>query len=76
MTWARTRDWCCHSVTEEEEKPLRYPTIFNSADVAVITKMDLARGRGQKCLNERGSKNDWFSLHNRYRLFSWDAARH
>jgi Ni2+-binding GTPase involved in maturation of urease and hydrogenase len=44
MTWARTRDWCCHSVTEEEEKPLQYPTIFNSVDVAVITKMDLARG--------------------------------
>jgi len=31
-----------HSVTEGEDKPLKYPTIFNSADVAVITKMDLA----------------------------------
>src|SRR6202162_6431041 len=30
------------SVTEGEEKPLKYPTIFNSADIAVITKMDLA----------------------------------
>src|SRR3984893_14514648 len=30
------------SVTEGEEQPLKYPTIFNSADVAVITKMDLA----------------------------------
>ena len=30
------------SVTEGEDKPLRYPTIFNSADVAVITKIDLA----------------------------------
>jgi hydrogenase nickel incorporation protein HypB len=30
------------SVTEGEDKPLQYPTIFNSADVAVITKMDLA----------------------------------
>src|SRR6202451_4132642 len=30
------------SVTEGEEKPLKYPTIFNSADVCVITKMDLA----------------------------------
>jgi hydrogenase nickel incorporation protein HypB len=29
------------SVTEGEDKPLKYPTIFNSADVAVITKMDL-----------------------------------
>jgi hydrogenase nickel incorporation protein HypB len=30
------------SVTEGEDKPLKYPTIFNSADVAVITKWDLA----------------------------------
>ncbi len=30
------------SVAEGEDKPLKYPTIFNTADVAVITKMDLA----------------------------------
>lgn len=30
------------SVTEGEDKPQKYPTIFNSADVAVITKDDLA----------------------------------
>jgi len=30
------------AVTEGEDKPLKYPTIFNSADVAVVTKMDLA----------------------------------
>ena len=30
------------SVTEGEDKPLKYPTLFNSADVAVITKIDLA----------------------------------
>jgi hydrogenase nickel incorporation protein HypB len=30
------------SVTEGEDKPLKYPTIFNTADVAVITKMDLS----------------------------------
>jgi hydrogenase nickel incorporation protein HypB len=30
------------SVTEGEDKPLKYPTIFNSADVAVIAKVDLA----------------------------------
>ena len=30
------------SVTEGEDKPLKYPSIFNSADVAIITKMDLA----------------------------------
>jgi hydrogenase nickel incorporation protein HypB len=30
------------SVTEGEDKPLKYPTIFNTADVAVITKIDVA----------------------------------
>ena len=31
------------SVTEGEDKPLKYPSIFNSADVAVLTKMDLSQ---------------------------------
>ena len=30
------------SVTEGEDKPLKYPTIFNTADVAVLTKIDMA----------------------------------
>jgi len=30
------------SVPEGEDKPLKYPTIFNSADVAVVTKSNLA----------------------------------
>ncbi len=30
------------SVTEGEDKPLKYPTIFNSSDVAVVTKNELA----------------------------------
>lgn len=30
------------SVTEGEDKPLKYPTIFNTADAAVLTKMDIA----------------------------------
>jgi hydrogenase nickel incorporation protein HypB len=30
------------SVTEGEDKPLKYPTIFNTADVAILTKSDLA----------------------------------
>jgi hydrogenase nickel incorporation protein HypB len=30
------------STTEGEDKPLKYPTIFNTADAAIITKMDLA----------------------------------
>jgi hydrogenase nickel incorporation protein HypB len=34
------------SVTEGEDKPVKYPTIVNSADVAVITKIDLAEAVG------------------------------
>lgn len=30
------------SVTEGEDKPLKYPTMFNTADVVVITKTDIA----------------------------------
>ncbi len=41
------------SVTEGEDKPLKYPTIFNTADIAMITKMDLAEvvgfRRGELC---------------------------
>jgi hydrogenase nickel incorporation protein HypB len=33
-------------VTEGEDKPLKYPTLFNSADAAVITKMDIAEPCG------------------------------
>jgi hydrogenase nickel incorporation protein HypB len=40
MTWASL---VLLSVTEGEDKPLKYPTIFNTADVAVITKIDLAQ---------------------------------
>ena len=34
------------SVTEGEDKPLKYPTLFNSVDAAVITKMDIAEAVG------------------------------
>jgi hydrogenase nickel incorporation protein HypB len=34
------------SVTEGEDKPLKYPTIFNTADVAVVTKIDIAEAAG------------------------------
>ncbi|MDI3256869.1 MAG: hydrogenase nickel incorporation protein HypB [Kyrpidia sp.] len=34
------------SVTEGEDKPLKYPTIVNSADVAIVTKIDLAEPVG------------------------------
>jgi hydrogenase nickel incorporation protein HypB len=30
------------STTEGEDKPLKYPTIFNTADISIITKIDLA----------------------------------
>jgi hydrogenase nickel incorporation protein HypB len=34
------------SVTEGEDKPLKYPGIFNSADLAIVTKIDLAGAAG------------------------------
>jgi len=34
------------SVTEGEDKPLKYPTLYNSADVAVVTKIDIAEAVG------------------------------
>jgi hydrogenase nickel incorporation protein HypB len=34
------------SVIEGEDKPLKYPTIFSSADIAVISKTDLATAAG------------------------------
>ena len=34
------------SVTEGEDKPRKYPTIFNTSDVALITKIDLAGAVG------------------------------
>jgi hydrogenase nickel incorporation protein HypB len=34
------------SVTEGEDKPLKYPTIFNTADVALLSKLDLAEAVG------------------------------
>ena len=42
MIWAKTFALVMFSTTEGEDKPLKYPTIFNTADIAVITKMDLA----------------------------------
>jgi hydrogenase nickel incorporation protein HypB len=34
------------SVTEGEDKPLKYPTMFKSADVVVLTKTDIAEAVG------------------------------
>lgn len=34
------------STTEGEDKPLKYPTMFNTADIVVITKMDIAQAVG------------------------------
>lgn len=43
------------SVTEGEDKPLKYPTMFKSADVVIINKMDIAEAvefdREQALLN-------------------------
>ena len=43
------------SVTEGEDKPLKYPTIFNTADVAVITKTDLAEAVEFDLASARGN---------------------
>ena len=45
-TWARACGSWSLSVTEGEDKPLKYPTIFNTADVALVTKIDLAEAVG------------------------------
>jgi hydrogenase nickel incorporation protein HypB len=37
------------STTEGEDKPLKYPTIFNTADVALLTKMDMAEAADFDC---------------------------
>jgi hydrogenase nickel incorporation protein HypB len=42
------------SVTEGEDKPLKYPTIFNTSDLAVITKLDLASAVGFDAAAARG----------------------
>jgi hydrogenase nickel incorporation protein HypB len=34
------------STTEGEDKPLKYPTIFNTSDLAIVTKLDLATAVG------------------------------
>lgn len=38
--------WVLLSVTEGEDKPLKYPAMFRSADRVVITKLDLAAAVG------------------------------
>ncbi len=34
------------SVTEGEDKPLKYPVVFKNADVVILTKIDLAEATG------------------------------
>jgi len=41
------------SVTEGEDKPLKYPATFHSADVVVISKIDLAEVVGFDVANAR-----------------------
>jgi hydrogenase nickel incorporation protein HypB len=35
-----------HSVAEGEDKPLKYPPMFHSADIVVVTKTDMAEAAG------------------------------
>ncbi len=41
------------SVTEGEDKPLKYPSIFHTADAAILTKMDLAEAVEFNCAAAR-----------------------
>ncbi|MGA9883294.1 MAG: hydrogenase nickel incorporation protein HypB [Candidatus Acidiferrales bacterium] len=46
------------SVTEGEDKPLKYPTIFNGSDIVVITKTDLSEAaQFDSALLERNLKH-------------------
>ena len=40
-TSARPRTWSSLSVTEGEDKPLKYPVMFKAADLVLLTKCDL-----------------------------------
>jgi Ni2+-binding GTPase involved in maturation of urease and hydrogenase len=51
------------SVTEGEDKPLKYPSIFQSADAAILTRMDLAQavfGVSAKTGTGVAELIDWF----------------
>jgi Ni2+-binding GTPase involved in maturation of urease and hydrogenase len=37
------------SVTEGEDKPLKYPPMFKFADVVLFTKLDVLAGRAERC---------------------------
>lgn len=41
------------SVTEGEDKPLKYPTLFKTADVVLLTKIELAEVAGFDCVLAR-----------------------
>ena len=57
-----------HSVTEGEDKPLKYPPIFHSADVVVLTKTDMAvtagfdRELALKCVRQAAPRAKTFEL--------------
>jgi hydrogenase nickel incorporation protein HypB len=58
------------SVTEGEDKPLKYPTLFNSADAAVITKMDLA---GPCCFDREAALRNLNEIRPGIRIFETSA---
>jgi hydrogenase nickel incorporation protein HypB len=64
MTEKKTFGSYLISVTEGEDKPLKYPSTFNRADISVVTKMDLAEA----------VEFDWDAACNdNSGLASWDA---
>ena len=58
------------SVTEGEDKPLKYPTLFNSADAAAITKIDIAEPCG---FNRELALSNIREIRPRIRIFETSA---
>jgi hydrogenase nickel incorporation protein HypB len=65
------------SVTEGEDKPFKYLTIINTADLAIIAKMDLAQAVGfaigaqQHSSGRPGMQNLEVSAKNNYGMDRW-----
>ena len=70
---------CSSPVTEGEDKPLKYPTLINTADVTVISKVDLADAVGFDRATARRNLDDArpgaVVLELSARAKTWDSMR-
>jgi len=60
------------SVTEGEDKPLKYPTMFNSADICIISKMDLSKAVN---FNEKLALQNITSVNPDIKIFNSSAKK-